>query len=137
MNKREQKVLIDTICENSDWRHVFSFANGTEGSPSVCEGGGRCSRKDFDAEDVTKVLAYDEGENDGPAWIIIVELRDSRFAFITAGCDFTGWECQSSGSAWVSNSLENLWKFGCTGEARGRFLEDGITDRSVLAMAKK
>ena len=70
---------------------------------------------------MAEVLVADEGENDERDWIAIVRLNDGRFAFVSAGCDYTGWGCQESGQVWVSDSLANLWQFGVTQDARARF----------------
>lgn len=74
----------------------------------------------FTREDVTRIIAIEAGENDGPDWIGVFELRDGRFAFLTAGCDYTGWECRSSGQAWVADDLERLIQFGLSDNARDR-----------------
>ena len=50
----------------------------------------------FTIEDVKKVLAIIEGENDGPDWHWILLLNDDRFIYLRGGCDYTGWDCQSS-----------------------------------------
>ncbi len=50
----------------------------------------------FTIEDVNKVLAIIEGENDGPDWHWILLLNDGRYIYLRGGCDYTGWDCQSS-----------------------------------------
>lgn len=50
----------------------------------------------FNLFDVERVLAVVEGENDGPDWHWVVQLKDGRFAYLQGGCDYTGWDCQSS-----------------------------------------
>src|SRR5690349_2831986 len=69
---------------------------------------------------VTRVIADSPGENDGPAWLFVVELADGRFAFVDASCDYTGWDCQAGGSIIVSGSLDDLVRYGLTDEARDR-----------------
>jgi|ERR1017187_79257 hypothetical protein len=41
------------------------------------------------------VLASIEGCNDAEAWHWIVKDQDGSFWYLTAWCDFTGWDCQS------------------------------------------
>lgn len=36
------------------------------------------------------------GENDGFSWYWILQMRDGTFANAQGGCDYTGWDCQSS-----------------------------------------
>ena len=48
---------------------------------------------------VVSVIAADEGENDGPDWIAVVEWSgpEGKYAVMRAGCDYTGWDCQAGG----------------------------------------
>ena len=43
-------------------------------------------------EGIKRVLAVVEGENDGPEWHWLIELKDSQYAYATGGCDYTGWD---------------------------------------------
>lgn len=80
---------LETWKQQYDWRNAFYEAfHGTYGS--------------FDAPNhpidrVTEVLASAEGENDGANWICVVKMDDGQFAMVSAGCDYTGWDCQASG----------------------------------------
>lgn len=100
-----------------DWHHVFECVGSAEGnsyntpSVSVCQGSS-AKPDEFNRSDVKQVIAVADGEHDGPDWIGVFLLKDGRFAFVRAGCDYTGWDCQSGGAGWVSHSLENLVKFG-------------------------
>ena len=50
----------------------------------------------FKSEDIKKVVAVHEGENDAEDWIWIIELRPpTTYAFLQGWCDYTGWDCQS------------------------------------------
>jgi hypothetical protein len=46
----------------------------------------------FSRADVAHVYAAEEGENDGDQWIALMRLKDGRYAFLEAGCDYTGWD---------------------------------------------
>lgn len=59
----------------------------------------------FRLEDVAYVLAALMGENDGPSYYWIVAMKDRTYAYVTGGCDYTGWDCQSGGSAEILVSL--------------------------------
>jgi hypothetical protein len=51
-------------------------------------------------ENVTRVIYAAEGENDEDDWLAVVEWSgdEGRFAVMSAGCDYTGWDCQASGT---------------------------------------
>ena len=62
----------------------------------------RYNPQPFTVEDIEKVLAVWEGENDGDDWRWIIKLSKNsgdanggRFVFLEGGCDYTGWDCQS------------------------------------------
>lgn len=97
------------------WEEAFRFANENIGSA-----GALCDVSAFGREDVVEIIAIEDGENDGASWIGVFRLADGRFAFVDAGCDYTGWECQAGGNAVVSTSLEVLIRFGLGEDARDR-----------------
>lgn len=49
---------------------------------------------------VIRVVVCDEGDNDGPEWVAVVEWSgpEGKFAVMAAGCDYTGWDCQAGGA---------------------------------------
>lgn len=52
----------------------------------------------MDIKDIKKVVAVWEGENDGDNWRWIAQINQYHhddYVFIEAGCDYTGWDCQS------------------------------------------
>jgi hypothetical protein len=59
----------------------------------------------FRLEDVAYVLAYLQGENDGPSFYWIVAMKDRTYAFVSGWCDYTGWGCQDGGEAHIFVSL--------------------------------
>ena len=61
-----------------------------------------------DNEIIVKVLAEIEGENDGASWHWIVEFNNGKYAYITGGCDYTGWDCQSHANIYYGDSLEEV-----------------------------
>lgn len=52
----------------------------------------------YTVDDIDRVLAVYEGENDGYSWRWILKLKRTRnkYVFLQGWCDYTGWECQSS-----------------------------------------
>ena len=90
-----------------DWDNAFEYANG------------------FTRHDIKEVLGVQEGENDGPSWIIYGELMDGRYFFLSAGCDYTGWDCQAGGRSWIYDNLEDIKWLAMGDDDRERF---GIVD---------
>ncbi len=104
---------ISEIIEDYDWKEAFGYASNIRTATN-------CSNNSFNIEDVICIIKESEGQNDGESWMMVGQLKDNRFFFLDAWCDYTGWDCQSSGDAQVADTLENLIRFGMTEEARER-----------------
>jgi hypothetical protein len=116
-------MSIPKEIEGYDWEHVFQCVGPPEGDsyaynePAVSAAAGSvASAEPFQRKDVARVIATRDGENDGISWLGVFELEDGRFAFVSASCDYTGWDCQSGGHGIVAHSLAHLCKMGI-GEA--------------------
>jgi hypothetical protein len=111
--------MIPKELEGYDWEQAFLFVSGN--SPNVSPViGSSAPATSFSRDDVVRVVAAEDGENDDANWICIVELKDGRFAFLSAGCDYTGWDCQSGGHAMVDTDLNRLIRLGTDESARDR-----------------
>jgi hypothetical protein len=118
----EEGAVLEPL-DNYDWAEAFGYAGepDTNGNARVSAAEGSPAAADsFTREDVVRIVAMDDGQNDGPDWVGVFELRDGRFAFVSAGCDYTGWDCQASGAAVVSHDLDHLIRFGLGDEDRKR-----------------
>ena len=113
----------ETVSEDARWDGVnpTSQFNTASVSPVLNSG---CDTAPFTREDVAEILAIADGENDGPNWIGLFKLKDGRYAYLTAGCDYTGWDCQSGGNAWVDTDLARMLELGIDNELRERCAED-------------
>lgn len=60
----------------------------------------------FTTNDIKHVHAAVYGENDGADWYWIAEMNDGRIFLISGGCDYTGWDCQSSAHSELVDSKE-------------------------------
>lgn len=58
----------------------------------------------FTFEDVETVIYAKEGENDGEHWELVVQLKNGKFGWLSAWCDYTGWDCQAGGSSGVEET---------------------------------
>ncbi len=96
-----------------DWGEAFAYAD----RPMLIEGS-LVSVSGFTRDDVAEIVGITEGENDGHNWEIAGRLTDGRWFFLSAGCDYTGWDCVASGQAWVADDRDSLIQFGLTAEAR-------------------
>lgn len=47
-------------------------------------------------KEINVIVAEVCGENDGVDWYWILQMKDGTFANASGGCDYTGWDCQSS-----------------------------------------
>ena len=100
---------MDKRIDGYDWENAFDYAASTSCSPIA---GYRGDASGFSRDDVAEIIAIEEGYNDGDNWIGLFRLKDGRFGFLSAGCDYTGWDCQASGHAFVSDSLETMIRLG-------------------------
>lgn len=105
---------MDPRLDDSDWEEAFSFAT-PEWAPPRKEHG-----KSFAREDVAEIMGLEVGENDGSDWVVYGRLVDGRYFFLTAGCDFTGWECRASGRAYCADTLADLLQYGMDFDERKR-----------------
>ena len=85
-----------------DWRSAFDYAP-------------------FSTDDVAEILYYEEGYNDGDSWVGVFKLKDGKFGYVDAWCDYTGWDCQASNCGDVAASLADIIAFGLSTEERKRF----------------
>jgi hypothetical protein len=60
----------------------------------------------FQLDEVAYVLASVMGENDGPQYFWLCAMKDHTYAVVDGGCDYTGWDCQSSGQAEIYPTLK-------------------------------
>lgn len=55
---------------------------------------------------IIEMLAHIDGAEDEANWHWLVMLDNGRFAYITGGCDYTGWDCQSSLDTFEEETIE-------------------------------
>lgn len=113
--------MLPQLTDN-DWDEAFVYAG--ERYIDVCPPNARVPTASFDREDVISILAMEEGANDEEHWIIAGKLKDGRWFYLEAGCDYSGWDCQASGSAVVASTKSELIRFGIPNEARTRLKID-------------
>jgi len=103
---------------DSNWRWALEY-NQQGFTPSKTEGF-KGSIDPFTFDDIVEVIACVEGENDGADWLAVLRLQDNRLIFVTAGCDYTGWDCVSDMRSVVAATLPELIRWGMSEEQRER-----------------
>ena len=53
------------------------------------------SPTNFNANDISGIVAEVAGANDEFNWWWIIKLKNKKYILLSAGCDYTGWDCQS------------------------------------------
>lgn len=113
------------ILDDYDWKQAFGYAGepDTDGRARLIKTISEpdISLEPFTREDVQDIYGLDGGVHDEIDWVIYGKLKDGRYFFLKAGCDLTGWDCQADGITVVSDSKEDIERFGLDREARERF----------------
>jgi hypothetical protein len=65
-----------------------------------------------------------EGHNDEDAWQLLCKLNNGNFAFYSAWCDYTGFDCQGGMKLIVSKDLKRLFYDGLTEAQRTLCLKE-------------
>lgn len=73
----------------------------------------------FSVDDIDRVLAVWEGENDGDSWRWILALNNGKFVFMDGWCDYTGWDCQSGAMSVITDTVEEA--LAATSELAGMY----------------
>lgn len=133
MNRDEFTAAIDPRLRSGDWDEVFQYCGIEEslfadylpgyrnGTPSLSGVLGHKGALDgFTRLDVAEIIGLSEGENGGRNWIGAFRLKDERYVFVSAGCDYTGWDYQASGQAQFAADLLTLVQLAMGDEDRTR-----------------
>lgn len=95
----------------------------------------------FTVGDIKMVHAVVEGEHDERDWYWIIELRDGRYVYLTGGCDFTGWDCQSSATSTfhttVSGAAQDATEADRSGPVRSELLRQLEVKQKTVTRAEK
>jgi len=84
------------------WEYIFNNYVGRPSNPLTR----KVSERAYGKEDIAKVIATADGKNDGDHWVGIFKTKDKKYLYVTGWCDYTGWDCQSGGSAEIYNTLK-------------------------------
>jgi len=104
---------LQEMKDSYDWREAFVYADHIRVAYN-------CKPDGFSMDDVAEITAASEGENDGPSWLMCGRLNDGRWFYLSAGCDYTGWDCQAGGDAQVADTLSNLKQYAMDNEGSAK-----------------
>ncbi len=88
----EDPGVLQAFMDARDWQEAMHYAS-------------------FTFENIERVVWALEGENDGPDWLLLVELKGGGYGALRAGCDYTGWDCQAGGDSGKFERLEQAWEW--------------------------
>lgn len=87
-------ISIETMTESYDWNAAFEHnPEGWQARVVHPEQGPLNERVTWGFADIQQILALQDGARDEESWIALLWLNDGRYVFVTAGCDYTGWDC--------------------------------------------
>lgn len=87
--------------DDYDWREAFRAAN-------------------LNINDVHSFFGKYNGQNGGDNWLCYGRLKSGEHFFLSAWCDYTGWDCRSGCDTYYSYSLEDLIKMRMGDEDRAK-----------------
>ena len=94
-------TTIEELKTDYDWKEAFEYST-------------------FKPDEISEILFSEEGENDGESWVLICRLNNNNYAFLSAGCDYTGWDCQAGGESYMRESFDDLLRWDLTSRDRRR-----------------
>jgi len=87
--EKTTQLLSEVKSEYSDWSEAFQYS-------------------DFPYSSVKEVLHMHEGENDYSPWVLVCRLNNGKFGYLSAWCDYTGWDCQAGGESEIRKTYEEI-----------------------------
>jgi hypothetical protein len=124
------EITLEKLRTDYDWAQVF--ADESDGNVDkvieIAPPGANVSDEPFGRDDVQKIIAAVEGENDEADWLGLFLLKDGRYAVCSGGCDYTGWDCRGGNSMIVCESFEDAIQFGLSSQERERLGIDEVED---------
>lgn len=107
------ETTLDEMRDSYDWPEAFEYASGAESVRGA-------TMRSFTLDDVAEILGSVEGANDEADWLCVGRLNNGEFFVLSAGCDYTGWDCRAGGWCHVEPSLDELIQYGIPNRDRTR-----------------
>lgn len=109
-------LAVSKMLDNGDWYEAFRYADGSNTIPAPPHSD--ISLEGFTDKDVVLIKHIQEGEPEEKPWKCIGQLKDGRWFYLEAGCDYTGW---TNGRVVVAYNYDTLMRLGCDQETRRMF----------------
>lgn len=62
----------------------------------------------FKIKEIKEIVACIPGAADGYAWHYVCKLKNKKWGYVTAWCDYTGWGCQENGNGKIYSTKKDL-----------------------------
>ena len=137
LNDTDYELICTPIADpdKDALKYPFSYIAGSEEEKGWCDGydvddfvEGLLGEEKCDAgkfpDNIAEFYWLHEGHNDEDAWQLLCKLDNSNYAFYTAWCDYTGFDCQGGMKLIVSKDLKRLLYEGLTERSRALCLKE-------------
>ena len=71
---------------------------------------------------ISKYIWGEEGEKDFIDWILLCKLSNGKYAYYTAWCDYTGFDCRGGMKLYISSKLKTLVKMAMDDKQRTKYI---------------
>lgn len=127
------------------WAEVFGVAvcgdwqNSTPQPVAVVPPGSVPSMEHgFYIDDVARIFAGQEGENEGLNWILLGQLVDGRYFYLMAGNGaYTGFEINGHGDACVAHTWDDIVRYGLSAFERKEFNLQLPEEKTLAQLGQK
>jgi hypothetical protein len=127
--------------EEESWCPTYDTDDFCEGLLGEEKDGLSCGKF---PDNIVEFYWLHEGHNDEDAWECLCKLDNGNYAYYSAWCDYTGFDCQGGMKMIISKDLKRLFYEGLTERSRATCLKekktpiklDTKTYRSDLARAR-
>ena len=72
-------------------------------------------------ENIINFIWCEEGQNDEKPWLLLCQLRNGKYAYYTAYCDYTGFDCQGGMALYIASTPEILVEMAMTDAERDKY----------------
>jgi len=116
-------------------KYPFSYIRGSKYYNGWCNNyktsqfsGGLVAEEPCDVgkfpDNISDIYWFHEGKNDEDAWLLLCKLDNGNYAFYSAWCDYTGFDCQGGMKLIVSKDIKRLFYDGMTEAQRTLCLKE-------------
>lgn len=112
-------ISLPEMLVDYDWKEALGIGHHIEPSFDPCPPD-KGVAMGFNVGMIDYIVAAANGENDAESWLSVMKLKDGRFIFADAGCDYTGWDCRGGSSIEIADDLNSILLIGLEDNQRAR-----------------